>query len=379
MKNIGKKITKLREKKELSQEDFAGELGLSRETISRWENGKALPSSKNLKKVCEVLEIAVEELLNEEQTKDENTKDNDENTRNNKDDILSNELKINLKEDIKKDLRTDLKEDLKTDLRADIKEDLKRDLHTNLREDLNKNLKTNLTDLKINLREDLKLEQDKTNEERKIARVRKARKIILITLICISVIYIGCSIYKFNVLTKIGKEVSKYENLDNYYCEIQTYKNDYIKNKEEIWYKDQKYKIKEVLYNDVRQPVTEKITIMNLKSDFQIIYGNDNTEKAQKIIDKERYKNGSYMYNLFPNEIQNNFKNKMSNALKINLLKTHKIKDKKIYSLSINSLKIELDSELYSPIFYTNGENNENKRKEFNIKLNYVEDKDLNV
>lgn len=371
MKNIGKKITKLREKKELSQEDFAGELGLSRETISRWENGKALPSSKNLKKVCEVLEIAVEELLNEEQTKDENTKDNDENTRNNKDDVLSNELKINLKEDIKKDLRTDL--------RADIKEDLKRDLHTDLREDLNKNLKTNLTDLKINLREDLKLEQDKTNEERKIARVRKARKIILITLICISVIYIGCSIYKFNVLTKIGKEVSRYENLDNYYCEMKTYNNDYIKNKEEIWYKDQKYKIKEVLYNDVGQPVTEKITIMNLKSDFQIIYGNDNTEKAQKIIDKERYKNGSYMYNLFPNEIQNNFKNKMSNALKINLLKTQKIKDKKIYSLSINSLKIELDSELYSPIFYTNGENNENKRKEFNIKLNYVEDKDLNV
>lgn len=379
MKNIGKKITKLREKKELSQEDFAGELGLSRETISRWENGKALPSSKNLKKVCEVLEIAVEELLNEEQTKDENTKDNNENTRNNKDDILSNELKINLKEDIKKDLRTDLKEDLKTDLRADIKEDLKRDLHTNLREDLNKNLKTNLTDLKINLREDLKLEQDKTNEERKIARVRKARKIILITLICISVIYIGCSIYKFNVLTKIGKEVSKYENLDNYYCEIQTYKNDYIKNKEEIWYKDQKYKIKEVLYNDVGQPVTEKITIMNLKSDFQIIYGNDNTEKAQKIIDKERYKNGSYMYNLFPNEIQNNFKNKMSNALKINLLKTHKIKDKKIYSLRINSLKVELDSKLYTPVLYANIEKNTNSRKYYNIKLNCVEDKDLNV
>lgn len=292
---------------------------------------------------------------------------------------LKEDLKVDIKEDIKTDIKEDIKKDIKTDLKEDLKEDLKTDLQTDLEKNLKTDLKTHLTDLSLNLRKDLKEEQDKTSKERRRKNIKKAKKIILTVLICISAIYIGCSIYKFNVLTQIGKKVSKYENLDNYYCEIQTYNNDFLKEKKEIWYKNNKYKIENYTYNDVGQPIMKMTTIMNLDYNFQIIYTNGKTEKAREITDKERYENGKYMYTLFPEVIKSKSKSILENTLKINLLKAQRIKERKIYSLKINSIKIDLDNELYMPILYTNGENNLNERQYYNIKLNCVEDNDLTI
>lgn len=388
MDEIMKKLSKFRRENKLSQEKLSEKLGVTRETLSNWETGKVIPSSKNLEAIYKLLGITLDELPNEEENEEENANNT---TKDNKSEMLSDELKTNLKEDIKEDLRSDLKEDIKTDIKEDIKkdiktdlkEDLKEDLKTDLQTDLEKNLKTDLkthlTDLSLNLRKDLKEEQDKTSKERKRTNIKKAKKIILTVLICISAIYIGCSIYKFNVLTQIGKKVSKYENLDNYYCEIQTYNNDFLKEKEEIWYKDNKYKIEKYTYNDIGQPIMKIITIMNLEYNFQIIYTNGNTEKAKKIDNKDRYEKGKYMYSLFPDIIKSKSKSILENTLKINLLKTQRIKERNIYSLKINSIKMDLDSELYMPILYTNGENNSNERQYYNIKLNCVEDKDLTI
>ena len=49
--NLGNSLFNARKKSDLSQEDVAGKLGVSRQTISKWETGETLPDirqSKNL-------------------------------------------------------------------------------------------------------------------------------------------------------------------------------------------------------------------------------------------------------------------------------------------------------------------------------------------
>ena len=49
--NLGNSLFNARKKSNLSQEDVAGKLGVSRQTISKWETGETLPDirqSKNL-------------------------------------------------------------------------------------------------------------------------------------------------------------------------------------------------------------------------------------------------------------------------------------------------------------------------------------------
>ena len=49
--DIGTAIKEIRIKSLLSQEDFAKEIGVSFSTVNRWENGKAVPGFKALKKM----------------------------------------------------------------------------------------------------------------------------------------------------------------------------------------------------------------------------------------------------------------------------------------------------------------------------------------
>ena len=51
--DIGNAIKDIRVKSLLSQADFAKELGVSFSTVNRWENGKANPNFKALKKIKE--------------------------------------------------------------------------------------------------------------------------------------------------------------------------------------------------------------------------------------------------------------------------------------------------------------------------------------
>lgn len=49
--DIGTAIKEIRIKSLLSQEDFAKAIGVSFSTVNRWENGKAVPGFKALKKM----------------------------------------------------------------------------------------------------------------------------------------------------------------------------------------------------------------------------------------------------------------------------------------------------------------------------------------
>lgn len=60
--DLGSTIYKLRTAKNLSQEDLAERLGVSRQSVSKWENNTATPDLEKLVKLCGVFEISLDEL-----------------------------------------------------------------------------------------------------------------------------------------------------------------------------------------------------------------------------------------------------------------------------------------------------------------------------
>lgn len=77
-KKVGNLIAKLRKEKSLTQQELADLLGISSKTISKWETGNGLPDISFLKKISEVFNITIEELLegslnNKKEPKNENT------------------------------------------------------------------------------------------------------------------------------------------------------------------------------------------------------------------------------------------------------------------------------------------------------------------
>lgn len=64
LKNLGKNIRKYREAKKLSQELLAEKVDLSREYITRIENGQKFVSLKKLFLLADVLEVKFSDLTN---------------------------------------------------------------------------------------------------------------------------------------------------------------------------------------------------------------------------------------------------------------------------------------------------------------------------
>ena len=57
------KIYLLRTRRELSQEDLAAALGVSRQSVSKWETGRGYPSIDSLKAIAEFFGVTIDELL----------------------------------------------------------------------------------------------------------------------------------------------------------------------------------------------------------------------------------------------------------------------------------------------------------------------------
>ena len=69
---FGMKITKYRKQNKLTQDDIASKLYVSRQLVSKWENGTGIPSIDVLIELSKLFHITFEELLclNEENTID---------------------------------------------------------------------------------------------------------------------------------------------------------------------------------------------------------------------------------------------------------------------------------------------------------------------
>ncbi|MDI9518038.1 MAG: helix-turn-helix transcriptional regulator [Bacillota bacterium] len=60
---LGKQIKKYRQENELSQEELADRIYVSRQTISNWENDKNYPDVNSLLLLSEVFQISLDELI----------------------------------------------------------------------------------------------------------------------------------------------------------------------------------------------------------------------------------------------------------------------------------------------------------------------------
>lgn len=60
---IGEQITQLRRERKMSQEELAEELQISRQSVSKWENGLSNPDTENLIRLAEIFRVDVNVLI----------------------------------------------------------------------------------------------------------------------------------------------------------------------------------------------------------------------------------------------------------------------------------------------------------------------------
>lgn len=75
---IGEFIAKERKAKKLTQLKLAEKLFVSEKTVSKWENGKGIPDTNLLQKLCEIFGISLNELLSGERISIENKQQNEQ-------------------------------------------------------------------------------------------------------------------------------------------------------------------------------------------------------------------------------------------------------------------------------------------------------------
>ena len=63
MKEIGKRIKEIRIEQGLSQQQFGALLSVSQDTVSLWENGKAVPTAEFLIAVAQQFDVSVDYIL----------------------------------------------------------------------------------------------------------------------------------------------------------------------------------------------------------------------------------------------------------------------------------------------------------------------------
>lgn len=66
---VGKNIRRLREAKQLTQEQLAEQLSVTRQAVSNWENEKTQPDIDTLHRIAVILEVSVEMLIYGEERK----------------------------------------------------------------------------------------------------------------------------------------------------------------------------------------------------------------------------------------------------------------------------------------------------------------------
>ena len=69
--NLSDKIVAMRKTQGISQEDLAEKLNVSRQTISRWENGTVAPDAYNILEISKVFGVTSDYLLNDDFSNDD--------------------------------------------------------------------------------------------------------------------------------------------------------------------------------------------------------------------------------------------------------------------------------------------------------------------
>lgn len=64
--NLSDNLKRIRKEHNLSQEDLAEKLGVSRQSVSKWESGSAYPEMDKMLQLCKMFDLNIDELLNKD-------------------------------------------------------------------------------------------------------------------------------------------------------------------------------------------------------------------------------------------------------------------------------------------------------------------------
>ena len=63
MTSVGKNLKNIRKKNNLTQDELAEKLSVTRQAVSNWENGKTEPDIETLTKIAQIFDISIDELV----------------------------------------------------------------------------------------------------------------------------------------------------------------------------------------------------------------------------------------------------------------------------------------------------------------------------
>ncbi len=72
--NLSENLKKIRKGHNLSQEEFAEKIGVSRQSVSKWESGGAYPEMDKMVQICNLFNLNIDDLLNQDIGEVNNTK-----------------------------------------------------------------------------------------------------------------------------------------------------------------------------------------------------------------------------------------------------------------------------------------------------------------
>ena len=75
-KTLGEMISSLRKEKNMTQNDLAEKMNVTDKAVSKWERNLSCPDVNSIPKLAEILGVSVEELLNAQTKKENNTAKN---------------------------------------------------------------------------------------------------------------------------------------------------------------------------------------------------------------------------------------------------------------------------------------------------------------
>lgn len=62
-KKIGRYLLKKRKEEQKTQKEIAGDLGVTYQAVSRWENGDSIPDIETLCMIADLYKVSVDEIL----------------------------------------------------------------------------------------------------------------------------------------------------------------------------------------------------------------------------------------------------------------------------------------------------------------------------
>ncbi|MCL1695644.1 MULTISPECIES: helix-turn-helix transcriptional regulator [unclassified Lysinibacillus] len=65
--NLENRLKELREQHKYTQDDVAGFLNISRQSVSKWEQGKGYPDIDNLRRLSDLYKISLDQLITGEE------------------------------------------------------------------------------------------------------------------------------------------------------------------------------------------------------------------------------------------------------------------------------------------------------------------------